>query len=39
MSNLLEQAISADDGDRAEGIIRQALGIESRTSPAKFPKT
>jgi hypothetical protein len=24
----------ADDGDRAAGITRQALGIESRTSPA-----
>ena len=29
MSNLLEQAIKSDDGDRAATIIRQALGIES----------
>jgi hypothetical protein len=29
MSNLLEQAISADDGDRAAQIIKRALGIES----------
>jgi hypothetical protein len=28
MSNLLEQAICTDDGDRAAKIIRQALGIE-----------
>jgi hypothetical protein len=28
------RTIIADDGDRAAGIIRQALGIESRTSPA-----
>jgi uncharacterized protein HemY len=29
MSNLLEQAIDCDDGDRAAKIIRDALGIES----------
>jgi hypothetical protein len=29
MSNLLEQAICTDDGDRAAKIIQQALGIES----------
>jgi hypothetical protein len=29
MPNLLEQAISTDDGDRAAQIIQQALGIES----------
>ena len=29
MSNLLEQAINTDDGDRAAEIIKQALGIES----------
>jgi hypothetical protein len=29
MPNLLEQAIRADDGDRAAGIIQDALGIES----------
>ena len=29
MSNLLEQAICTDDGERATKIIRQALGIES----------
>ena len=28
MSNLLEQAINTDDGDRAAEIIKQALGIE-----------
>jgi hypothetical protein len=28
MSNLLEQAICTDDGDRAAKIIQQALGIE-----------
>jgi hypothetical protein len=29
MSNLHEQAINCDDGDRAAKIIRDALGIES----------
>ena len=29
MTNLLEQAISCDDGDRAAKIIKEALGIES----------
>lgn len=29
MTNLLEQAIKCDDGDRATKIIQQALGIES----------
>jgi uncharacterized protein HemY len=29
MSNLLEQAINCDDGDRAAKIIQHALGIES----------
>jgi len=29
MINLLEQAISCDDGDRAAKIIQEALGIES----------
>jgi uncharacterized protein HemY len=29
MTNLLQQAIDCDDGDRAAKIIRDALGIES----------
>ncbi len=29
MTNLLQQAIDCDDGDRAARIIRDALGIES----------
>ena len=29
MTNLLEQAIGCDDGDRAARIIQNALGIES----------
>ena len=29
MTNLLEQAISCDDGDHAAKIIQNALGIES----------
>jgi hypothetical protein len=29
MSNLLEQAICTDDGERAARILQQALGIES----------
>jgi len=28
MSNLLEQAINSDDGDRAAKIIKHALGTE-----------
>ena len=29
MTNLLEQAIACEDGDRAAKIIQNALGIES----------
>jgi hypothetical protein len=29
MTNLIEQAINCDDGERASKIIRDALGIES----------
>jgi len=29
MTNLLEQAINSDDGDRAARIIMDALGIET----------
>jgi hypothetical protein len=29
MTNLLDQAIACDDGDRAAKIIQEALGIES----------
>jgi hypothetical protein len=29
MTNVLEQAINCDDGDRAAKLIRDALGIES----------
>ena len=29
MTNLLEQAINCDDGDRPAKIIRDALGIET----------
>jgi uncharacterized protein HemY len=29
MTNLIEQAINCDDGDRASKIIRDALGIDS----------
>jgi uncharacterized protein HemY len=29
MTNLLQQAIDCDDGDRAARIIQDALGIES----------
>jgi uncharacterized protein HemY len=29
MSNLIEQAINCDDGDRAAKMIQNALGIES----------
>ena len=40
MTNLLEQAISSDDGDRAAEIIKEALGIESDDAlNYTFPKT
>lgn len=40
MTNLLEQAINCDDGDRAAKIIQQALGIESDdVVNYMFPKT
>jgi hypothetical protein len=39
MSNLLEQAISAEDRDRAAEIIKQALGIDSDVVDYTFPKT
>ena len=40
MTNLLEQAISCDDGDRAAKIIKEALGIESDDVVNYcFPKT
>jgi uncharacterized protein HemY len=40
MANLLEQAINADDGDRAAKIIQDALGIESDdVANYVFPKT
>jgi len=40
MSNLLEQAINCDDGERAAKIIRDALGIESDdVVNYTFPKT
>ncbi len=40
MSNLLEQAINADDGERAAKIIQDALGIESDdVANYCFPKT
>jgi uncharacterized protein HemY len=43
MTNLLEQAIACDDGDRAAKIIQQALGIESDdvvnySFPKNWPK-
>ena len=43
MTNLLEQAIGCDDGDRAAKIIKDALGIESDdvvnyTFPKNWPK-
>ena len=42
MINLLDQAISCDDGDRAAKIIQNALGIESDDvvnycSPKEWP--
>jgi hypothetical protein len=40
MTNLLEQAIASDDGDRAAKIIQEALGIESDDVVNYcFPKT
>ena len=40
MSNLLEQAINCNDGERAAKIIRDALGIESEdVANYMFPKT
>jgi hypothetical protein len=33
MTNLLERAISADDGNRAAKIIQSALGIWATKSP------
>jgi hypothetical protein len=43
MTNLLEQAISCDDGDRAAKIIKEGLGIESDdvvnyTFPKNWPE-
>jgi len=40
MTNLLEQAINCDDGDRAAKIIQRALGIESDSVVNyMFPRT
>ena len=40
MTNLLERAISTDDGTRAAKIIQDALGIESNeVANYCFPKT
>ena len=40
MTNLLEEAINCDDGDRAAKIIQDALGIESDdVANFCFPKT
>jgi len=38
MTNLLEEAISTDDGGRAAKIIQDALGIESNEVANCFPK-
>jgi hypothetical protein len=39
MTNILEQAISTDDGSRAAKIIQDALGIESNeVANYCFPK-
>jgi hypothetical protein len=39
MTNLLEQAISVDDADRAAQIIQDALGIESdEVANYRFPR-
>ncbi len=40
MTNLLEQAINTDDGNRAAKLIQNALGIESdEVANYCFPKT
>ena len=39
MANLLKEAISADDGERAAKSIQDALGIESDDVANYFPKT
>jgi len=40
MTNLLEQAINSNDGNRAAKIIQDALGIESDdVADYCFPKT
>jgi hypothetical protein len=40
MTNLLERAISTDDGDRAAKIIQDALGLESNeVANYCFPRT
>ena len=40
MTNLLEDAINSDDGDRAAKIIQDALGIEcDDVANYVFPKT
>jgi hypothetical protein len=40
MTNLLEEAIASDDGDRAARIIQTALGIETDdVINYVFPKT
>jgi hypothetical protein len=40
MTNLLDEAITCDDGDRAAKIIQNALGIESDDVVNYwFPKT
>jgi hypothetical protein len=36
MANLIEQAIACDDGDRAAGIIQDALGIENDEVAGSF---
>jgi len=39
MTNLFEQAINREDGDRAVKIIQDALGIENADLQCSFPKT
>ncbi len=39
MTNLLQQAIACDDGDRAAKMIQDALGIESDDVANCFPKS
>ena len=40
MTNLLERAINADDGNRAAKLIQNALSIESdEVANYSFPKT